>query len=380
MAPAALLPTPVESPTTTITTTPTPPLPIPITAPTVTGPTTKKATRPTHPLPRSLIENAQIPPHEKAPFTLSIHLAYAPPSKIHQMAEFGLEGAGISPNAISEPFPLFTPEAIRQMRAEVFSPEVLENCRFRSSFCANMIRGMGHRRAPFIYDVWKSPDVLSKVSAAAGIDLIPAFDYEIANINVAVRDDDDVDDDYTSANANANTLAVKSVTADADAVPAFAWHYDSFPFVCVTMLSDCTNMIGGETAIRLPDGSIKKVRGPAQGYAVVMQGRYLEHQALKALGGRERISMVTPFRPRDASVRDETILVGTRGISLLDEMYPQYFEYRMEVLEERVRGVMRGERGREGAGRAFDVEGVRGWIREQREFLDSMLREMVVVE
>lgn len=25
-----------------------------------------------------------------------------------------------------------------------------------------------------------------------------------------------------------------------------AWHYDSFPFVCVTMASDCTDMVGGE--------------------------------------------------------------------------------------------------------------------------------------
>ncbi|KAL3454226.1 hypothetical protein BJX65DRAFT_302012 [Aspergillus insuetus] len=368
MAPAALLPCPVA------TTTPTTlPLPLPITAPTVTGPTTKKATRPTHSLPRSLIEGARIPHDEKVAFDPSVHLAYTPPSKIHKMADFGLEGAGISPNAISEPFPLFTPEAIRQMRGEVFSPEVLEHCRFSSSFCANMIRGMGHARAPFIYDVWKSPKVLDKISAAAGIDLIPAFDYEIANINVAVKDDNDYDDD--------NTLPMKSIKDEEDdSVPAFAWHYDSFPFVCVTMLSDCSEMIGGETAIRLPDGSIKKVRGPAQGYAVVMQGRYLEHQALKALGGRERISMVTPFRPRDASVRDEVILVGTRGISDLGEMYPDYFGYRMEVLEERVRGVMKAERERARVGRGFDVEKMRGWIAEQREFLDSMLREMLVVE
>ncbi len=48
-----------------------------------------------------------------------------------------------------------------------------------------------------------------------------------------------------------------------DSPPAFAWHYDSYPFVCVTMLSDCTDMIGGETAIKMPSGDIMKVRGPA---------------------------------------------------------------------------------------------------------------------
>ncbi|KAL3457671.1 hypothetical protein BJX64DRAFT_302448 [Aspergillus heterothallicus] len=361
MAPAALLPT-------TTTTTSVASSSAPFTAPTVTGPKTKKATRPMRILPRSLIANAQIPKSERATFDPATHLAYEPPTKIHKMADFGLEGAGISPNAISEPFPLFTAEAIRQMRAEIFSDEVLADCQYASDFCSNMIRGMGHARAPFICDVWKSPEVLSKVSAAAGIDLIPAFDYEIANINVAVKDDDDT------------TSAAPKPPSDDDNVPAFAWHYDSFPFVCVTMLSNCTEMIGGETAIKLPSGAIKKVRGPAQGYAVVMQGRYLEHQALKAVGGRERISMVTPFRPRDVRVRDETILVGTRGISNLAEMYPEYFEYRCEVLEGRVRGVMKEEKERERAGRAFDVERRRAWIVEQREFLDSMLREMVVVE
>lgn len=48
-----------------------------------------------------------------------------------------------------------------------------------------------------------------------------------------------------------------------DETSAVAWHYDSFPFVCVTMVSDCTDMVGGETAIKLPSGEVRKVRGPA---------------------------------------------------------------------------------------------------------------------
>ncbi|KAL5341927.1 hypothetical protein BJX70DRAFT_386391 [Aspergillus crustosus] len=352
MAPAALLPS------------------LPAAAPVVVGPTTKKATRPTKKIPRSLIEGAKVA--QKRSFEPDEHLDYERPEKIHKMADFDLEGAGVSPNAISEPFKLFNEEAIRQMRAEIFSEKVLAECQYASSFCTNMIRGMGHGRAPFNYDVWKSPEVLEKVSAAAGIDLVPVFDYEIANINVAVKEDYDT---HTTGNGSKT-----KPTTDDDDVPAFAWHYDSFPFVCVTMLSDCTEMVGGETAISLPSGEIKKVRGPAMGYSVVMQGRYMKHQALKALGGRERITMVTSFRPKDPNVRDESILVGVRGISNLAELYPQYFEYRMEVLEERIRDVRRRERGREVSGRPFDVEKMRGWVEEQKEFLDSILREMYTVE
>lgn len=104
--------------------------------------------------------------------------------------------------------------------------------------------------------MFKSPEVLDKISSIAGIDLVPAYDYEIANINVAVKDDP------VEGVASNSTSTVKPATADDD-TPAFAWHYDSFPFVCVTMLSDCTEMVGGETAIKMPSGDIKKVRGPA---------------------------------------------------------------------------------------------------------------------
>lgn len=59
------------------------------------------------------------------------------------MAEIGLEGQGIAPNAVCEPFQLFTPEAVEQMRAEAFSEPVLKDFQYTSGFIKNMIRGMG---------------------------------------------------------------------------------------------------------------------------------------------------------------------------------------------------------------------------------------------
>lgn len=82
---------------------------------------------------------------KKVPFDPETHVPFQPPSKIHLMSELGLEGAGLSPVAISEPFPLFSEEAIKQMRAEIFSEPVLADCQYASTFCTNMIRGMGHR-------------------------------------------------------------------------------------------------------------------------------------------------------------------------------------------------------------------------------------------
>ena len=47
-----------------------------------------------------------------------------------------------------------------------------------------------------------------------------------------------------------------------DDSPIVDWHHDSYPFVCVTMLSDCAGMVGGETALKTAKGDILKVRGP----------------------------------------------------------------------------------------------------------------------
>ncbi|KAL9086682.1 MAG: hypothetical protein Q9165_007001 [Trypethelium subeluteriae] len=204
-------------------------------APLVVGPTTKDVTRPTDPLPQYLIDEARLAVREA--FEPSKHLSFQPPERIMTMQEIGLEHHGISPNAVSEPFQLFTKEAIEQIRAEVFSDEV--------------------------------------------------------------------------------------------------------------------------------------------GTAVVMQGRYIEHQALKALGGRERISMVTCFRPKSPDVRDETVLTGVRGISHKSELYTQYTEYRLEILEERIRSKLKAERLRSQAKKSFDITNVRGWLMKQKDFLEAMLAEII---
>ena len=113
------------------------------------------------------------------------------------------------------------------------------------------------RRAPFTYAAWNSPELISRISEVAGIDLIPSIDYEIANINISFSGG-------SAAQPQPQSDAVKAPEDPLapDSATAFAWHYDSFPFVCVVMLSDCTDMVGGETALRMPSGEVMKVRGP----------------------------------------------------------------------------------------------------------------------
>lgn len=110
-------------------------------APVVIGPTTKSVTRPTNALPQYLIDQAKETKQEE--FDANKHIAFESPKNIIKMKDIGLEGHGISQNAVTEPFSLFSQEAIEQIRAEVFSDEVLRDCQFASTFNKNMVRGMG---------------------------------------------------------------------------------------------------------------------------------------------------------------------------------------------------------------------------------------------
>jgi hypothetical protein len=101
------------------------------------------------------------------------------------------------------------------------------------------------REAPFIYDAWNSPEVLESLSRIAGIELVPAMDIDIGHCNVSFR----AEGEEVTEESN------KDMTA-------FEWHYDSYAFVCVIMLSDCTGMMGGETVIRCGNGETLKARGP----------------------------------------------------------------------------------------------------------------------
>lgn len=82
------------------------------------------------------------------------------------------------------------------------------------------------------------------MSKIAGIDLVPVIDYELGHINISVEQPGSTN------------------IPEEDQPAVVGWHRDSYPFVCVLMMSDTTNMRGGETALKKKDGGIMRVRGP----------------------------------------------------------------------------------------------------------------------
>ncbi len=107
------------------------------------------------------------------------------------------------------------------------------------------------RHAKFVAEAWKNRETLEIISKIAGIDLVPVIDYEIGHINISVPGAIKKDKDGV-------------MTAEEKCKAVVDWHRDSYPFVCVLMMSDTTGMVGGETALKTGTGGVMKVRGPTK--------------------------------------------------------------------------------------------------------------------
>ncbi|KAI9373540.1 hypothetical protein BJX61DRAFT_533106 [Aspergillus egyptiacus] len=308
------------------------------------------------------------------------HLAFAPPSSVLEMKDLALDPTALSPVATTEPFPLLSHEAVLQHRRELFSQDVLDNCLHHTRPGSVQLRGMAPRYAPFIHQFWHSPEVLRIISDIAGVDLVPALDYEISHTNVQLGPE--------GLDGVRNTP--KQEVTD-QTKPIIEWHRDSHPFVCVVMLSDAKHMSGGETEIMKGDGTTMKVRAPQMGSAVLLQGRYITHTAAPVTNMPERVTIVTSFRPKNPTLLDEMTNANVRNKSHLTELYYQWTTYRLDVLAERARIAVDALRKRyeenaknsdpEGKGglcrvETVNVDEMRKWADEQIAYIEQTLYEM----
>lgn len=79
---------------------------------------------------------------KKEIFDAEKHLIHSSFPKTYSMSDLSFpEDRGISKVAVSEPFPLFSEDAIKQMRAEVLSQEVWNNCKYSSNLAQCQLRG-----------------------------------------------------------------------------------------------------------------------------------------------------------------------------------------------------------------------------------------------
>ncbi|KAM9904807.1 hypothetical protein OXX79_002521 [Metschnikowia pulcherrima] len=210
------------------------------------------------------------------------HLAYYAQGPLQQhkyentrritMEELGLTNKlQISPIGVSDPFPLFTDAAIDIMRAEILQKDAfLKHARISYNSTSSLdcvLRGYVKEKdevlTPFTYAAWTHPKTMELVSTMAGVDLQIVMDYEIAHVNIGITDDATAAAQRSEhAMAQREQLFSGENPEDTEIPAIVGWHHDSYPFVCVLMLSDTSDMIGGETYLRMGDGKLARVSGP----------------------------------------------------------------------------------------------------------------------
>jgi len=315
-------------------------------------------------------------------FDAGKHMCFEAPASFTTLKELLLSDRNaISPVAITEPFPLFNLAGVKELRASAFQRDVvLKHARV---FKPGVYKMRGYSKdAPFVDAAWRSQAVLDACSKAAGVDLDVVFDYEIGHLNVQIdelcENMDAIGDILPPAMPRRTELSNRPQPSVEDQLASVGnWHTDSYPWVCVCMLSDTTGMLGGETGLRKGDGSILKVRGPTAGWAVMMQGGCIDHIALKAFGTGERITMVTSFRPKDPLMRDGSTLRTVKGGSNCDELFLQWSTYRMGLISTRALAFM-AKMEKEQASAEEIRTAVTSWVDEQTEYLKKTVTEMHV--
>ena len=83
------------------------------------------------------------------------------------------------------------------------------------------------------------------MSKIAGIEIVTAMDYEIGHVNVSVKSEEQTREELAQVDQQRKFYDEDEGIAGCpweDDKPVVGWHNDSYPFVCVLMLSDCTNM------------------------------------------------------------------------------------------------------------------------------------------
>ena len=108
-----------------------------------------------------------------------------------------------------------------------------------------------------------------------------------------------------------------------------------------------------------------------------MQGRYITHQALRALGTQERITLVTSFRAKSPLLPDDSNLRTIRGISDISEVYYQFSKYRLEILEARIRDQLKRLNDAHAAGKKTNTNELKKFFKQQEQFLQHMNVEMI---
>ena len=210
----------------------------------------------------------------------------------------GHPGAGVPFNglAFTAPFRLLSPEGVAALRSVIAANE--KHARALPDRAAKSLRGLGYR-SRFIRDFNYCEQIRAHLGKMAGSPLGPH-----------------------DMSSNLSQTNFGEIGGDR---PVDAWHIDSVPYVMVLLLSDATDMKGGQLQVaRLNGGdpklAIDKIQAegidakfvdtvnyPGPGYAVFMQGSRIAHCVTPVEAAREpRLTVVNSYQSLNPFSLDRT--------------------------------------------------------------------------
>lgn len=280
----------------------------------------------------------------RAKFDPEIHLLHGDEdyekTKVYKLSELSITKTHVKPVsdvAVTHPFPLFTEAACDMMKWDAFQNDSVTKYgklpRLAKGNTITDLQICGFAKpGTFSYDAWMHPKTQEIIDKYAGLELKMMFDYEIAHINASLIDHSKPTGEVKQSKAGENEKDMKTV---------YDWHYDSNTFVIVLMLSTNDEMEGGKTGLKDGNENIIEVDDPKVGYATLLQGRVIKHVAPKPISNDERISSVCGYIPKSIHVPDTTVLTSFKPSvlprSLHNEYYPQWVDYRLQRIEDRLR-------------------------------------------
>ncbi|KIW44967.1 uncharacterized protein PV06_03396 [Exophiala oligosperma] len=276
---------------------------------------------------------------ERVRFDPKKHLRFQMPDKTYTLEDLKYETKqAVGKVAATDPFPLFSPEAIVEMRRELLSERTIKNCMTYTRPGSVQIRGAAPQYAPFVYEAWTHPETIKAVSQVVGLPVKINIQQEIGHTNVQLGPDGleglkKLTPEPLEPKAPGEDVQEEDIIQDKD-TDVIEWHNDMYPWSLVVSLS-LPQGKGGETACLCGDGSIIKAAKPDVGYGVLLHGNVVKHKAVRAIGAEERITMVCSWWPADPLLYDDSKISHTRDVSYKPEMYYQWTTYRLEVLAAR---------------------------------------------
>lgn len=269
--------------------------------------------------------------------------------------ELGIEKPACASSEIAgtAPFPLFTAESVPLIRKSLLNPRYINETSVIFGPKTLITRNTA-AHSPFFRRLWTDPSVLRRLSQAAGIELEPVMEtMELGHANIQVdfskyvgltKDEklrmiayDLTSGNYSKSGVSRRTVESRSfemIQKAVDGQSLLPWHYDSYPWVCVAMVSDTSSMIGGETVIQRGDGTYVGISQPGMGSAMILQGGLVKHLALSSTSAsNDRITLITSFRAKALGIYDSSFMSNIRPYSDLPELYRQWVDYRLDRLE-----------------------------------------------